>query len=168
MDEVRIVKAGVERIGALEPLWGALYGQHLSVDPDLPGIPMRSQDDSWQRRRRMYQRWLSEEDSLLFTAEYEGRMVGYALSRMHEAYESWDTHGRIGVLESIAVLPEMRSRGVGRRLMSALYAELRSLGVAVMEIGVLVTNEAAMRFYERQGFRPWLIQYLGPIPGSDI
>jgi ribosomal protein S18 acetylase RimI-like enzyme len=167
MDEVRIVKAGVERIGDLEPLWGALYSQHQSVDPDLPGIPMRSQGDSWQRRRRMYQRWLSEEDSLLFTAEYEGGTVGYALSRMHEPYESWDTRGRIGVLESIAVLPEMRSRGVGRRLMSALYAELRRLGVAVMEIGVLATNEAAMRFYERQGFRPWLIQYLGPIPGPD-
>ncbi len=168
MDEVRIVKAGVERIQELEPLWRALHAQHLSVDPELPGVPMRPQDDAWDRRRRLYQQWLSEKDSLLLTAEYQRRTVGYALSHMHEADESWDTHGRFGVLESIAVLPEMRRQGVGKRLMSDLYAELRRLGVTVLEIGVVATNESARRFYERQGFGPWLIHYLGVIPGPHI
>jgi len=166
MEEVRIVRAGLERIEELEPLWKALHAQHLAVDSELPGIPMRSQDDAWERRRRLYREWLSEKDALLFTAEYQGRTIGYALAHMHEAYEGWDTHGRVGVLESIAVLPEMRSRGVGRRLMSALYAELRRLGVTVLEIGVVATNEGARRFYERQGFHLWLIHYLGAVPGS--
>ncbi len=164
MDDVRIVKAGVERIQELEPLWRALHAQHLSVDAELPGIPMRSQEDAWERRRRLYQGWLCEKDALLLTAEYQGRTVGYALAHMHEADESWDTHGRFGVLESIAVLPEMRRQGVGRKVMSALYAELRRLGVTVLEIGVVATNESAKRFYERQGFGPWLIHYLGAVP----
>src|SRR2546425_6275796 len=108
MDVVRIVKAGVERIGDLEPLWRALHAQHLSVDPDLPGVPLRSQDDAWERRRRLYQEWLSEKDALLFTAAHQGRTIGYAPSHIHDADESWDTHGRFGALESLAVLPEMR------------------------------------------------------------
>lgn len=166
MDEVRIVKAGIERIHDLEPLWRALHAQHLSVDPGLPGIPMRTPEESWERRRRLYQAWLSEKDAFLLTAEHHGKTVGYVLAHMHEAEESWDTHGRFGVLESIAVLPEMRGRGVGGKLMSALYAELRRLGVSVLNIGVVATNEGARRFYERQGFIPWLVQYLGEVPGS--
>ena len=86
------------------------------------------------------------------------------MTHMHAADESWDTHGRFGVLESIAVLPEMRRRGVGRKLMIALYSELRRLGVRVLDIGVVATNEGARRCYERQGFRPWLVHYLGAIP----
>jgi ribosomal protein S18 acetylase RimI-like enzyme len=164
MDEVRIVKAGVERIPDLEPLWRALHAEHLVIDPRLPGIPMRSQDEAWARRRDLYQGWLSEKDALLLLAEVRGLAVGYAVSHVHEADDSWDTHGRFGVLESLAVLPDMRRRGVGRMLMSALQAELRRLGVTALEIGVVATNEAARRFYERQGFNPWQVHYLGAIP----
>ncbi|PYS95994.1 MAG: hypothetical protein DMF50_06505 [Acidobacteria bacterium] len=165
MDEVRIVKAGAERIGRLEPLWKALHAHHLSVDPRLPGIPIRSQEEAWARRRRLYEGWLSETDAFLLAAECRERTVGYALAHMHEADESWDTRGRFGVLESLAVLPEMRRLGVGRKLMSALYAELRRLGVSVLEIGVLATNRGARRFYEREGFAPWVTHYLGIVPG---
>jgi len=164
MKDVRIVKAGADRIGELEPLWRALHAQHLLVDPKLPGIPVRSQEDAWERRRRLYQGWLSEEDAFLLIAEDGGQTVGYALAHFHEADESWDTGGRFGVLESIAVLPELRREGLGSTLMAAVYAELRRLGVFVLDIGVVATNEGAKRFYERQGFTPWLTHYLGTIP----
>src|SRR5438445_1145860 len=135
MDDVTIVRAGAERIQELEPLWKALHARHRSVDPDLPGIPMRSQATAWERRRNLYQAWLSEKDAILLMAGHRGRVVGYALAHMLEADESWDTHGRFGVLESLAVLPEMRRRGVGSRLMAALYGEFRRLGVTVLQIG---------------------------------
>ncbi len=163
MDQVRIVKAGVARIADLEPLWRALHAQHLSIDPRPAGIPMRPQDETWERRRDLYEAWLAEKDALLLLAESKERAVGYALSHMHEADDTWDTHGRFGVLESLSVLPEMRGRGIGGLLMSALRAELRNLGVTALEIGVVATNKAARRFYERQGFRPWQVHYLGTI-----
>lgn len=164
-DDIRIVKAGAARIPRLEPLWKALHSRHLQIDPRLPGIPIRSQVEAWDRRRRLYAAWLSEPDAFLLTAERRGRTIGYALAHMHEADESWDTRGRFGVLESLSVLPGARHRGVGRRLMSAVYDELTRLGVAVLEIGVVATNRSARRFYERQGFAPWLVHYLGTIPG---
>lgn len=45
-----------------------------------------------------------------------------------------------------------------------VYAELRRLDVKVLDIGVVARNEAARRFYERQGFSPWLVHYLGTVP----
>lgn len=162
--DVRIVRAGADRIPDLEPLWRALHAQHLAVDPRLPGIPVRSQDEAWRRRRDLYVDWLAEKDAILLLAETRATAVGYALSHMHEPDEAWDTRGRFGVLESLAVLPEMRGRGVGRMLMAALHAELRHLGVTTLAIGVIDTNGGARRFYERLGFRPWMIHYLGTIP----
>ncbi|HEX9427096.1 MAG TPA: GNAT family N-acetyltransferase [Candidatus Polarisedimenticolia bacterium] len=166
MDDLIVVKAGAERIGDLEPLWNALHARHLAVDPRLTGIPIRSQASAWERRRRLYEEWLAEEDAFLLIAEHRGRPVGYALAHMQEADESWDTHGRFAEMESLSVLAEMRGRGVGRRLMSGVYEELRRLGVGVLEIGVVATNERARRFYEREGFAPWVIHYLGAVPGS--
>jgi GNAT superfamily N-acetyltransferase len=164
-DDILIAKAGAGDIPRLEALWKGLHARHLEVDPGLPGIPIRSQEDAWTRRRRLYTAWLAEKDAFLLTAEQEERTVGYALTHLREADESWDTRGRFGVLESLSVLPGMRGRGVGRRLMSAVYDELRRLRVAVLEIGVVAANGNARRFYEREGFTPWLIHYLGRVPG---
>jgi hypothetical protein len=48
----------------------------------------------------------------------------------------------------------------------AVYAELRTIGVEELAIGVLATNHDALRLYEREGFRPWVITTLGKVPPS--
>ena len=45
MDDLRIVRAGAERIADLEPLTRDLHAHHLTVDPDIPGIPPRDADE---------------------------------------------------------------------------------------------------------------------------
>lgn len=164
MDGVRIVKAGRKRVDDLEPMWRALHSHHLTVDPRLPGVPMREVDDTWPRRRVEYEEWLAEPDAFVMIAEDGERPVGYALVHLHPADDCWVTGERFAELESLSVLPEARDGGIGAALMAAVYEELRRLGVHALEIGVLSTNEGAIRFYERQGFRPWVVHYLGAIP----
>lgn len=166
MDAVRIVKAGPDRIDDLEPLWKSLYGHHRSVHPRIPGVALREEDESWSVRRAEYVQWLAEPDAFVLIAEEEegGRAVGYALVHYREPDDSRTTAGRFAELESLAVLSEARGRGIGRALMAAVYRELRALGVGELEMGVLVTNDGALRFYEREGFRPWLVKYFGPLP----
>jgi ribosomal protein S18 acetylase RimI-like enzyme len=164
---VRVARAGAARISEVEELWKGLHRQHLAVDPRLPGVPIRSLEDSWRRRRRLYRRWLAEKEAFLLLAEDRGRAVGYAVVHLHEADESWDTGGRFGVLESIAVAPRRRGAGLGRKLMEAVFAELRTLRVDVLEIGVVSTNQRARRFYESLGFRSWLTHYLGRLPPDE-
>lgn len=164
MDEIRIVRAGPERIDDLEPLWKALLAHHRSIDPGIPGVPLRALDESWSLRRAEYEEWLSEPDAFVLIAEDGGRPVGYALVHYRSSDDSRVTGERFAELESLAVLPECRGRGLGSRLMTAVYRELHRLGVGELEIGVLSTNEGAIRFYERQGFRPWLVRLFGTIP----
>jgi ribosomal protein S18 acetylase RimI-like enzyme len=140
---------------------------HRSVDPAIPGIPPRSADDSWPRRRAKYVEWLRHPDAFILLAEQASSPVGYALVSIHEPAD--DTHmtgDRWAELQSLSVEPSRRGSGLGTRLVERVYEELRVSGIEELAIGVIATNERAMRFYERQGFRPWVVTTLGKVPKS--
>jgi ribosomal protein S18 acetylase RimI-like enzyme len=168
VDHVRIVSAGPGRLDELATLWKSLQEQHRSVDPGLPGIPPLSADDSWPRRRAKYVEWLRHPDAFVLIAEEDARPVGYALVSIHEPAD--DTHvtgERWAELQTLSIEPARRGAGLGTRMMERIYEELRALQIEELAIGVIATNERAMRFYERQGFRPWVVTTLGKVPRSQ-
>jgi ribosomal protein S18 acetylase RimI-like enzyme len=164
--EVRVVRAGVERLDELEPLTRSLHAHHVSVDPAIPGVPPRDEDGWWRIRRNRYGGWLStENDAFVLLAETtDGTPVGYALVTLHDEDDSHTTGDRFAELQSLAVLPSHRGAGVGTRLLHEVYREVRRYGIEEMVIGVLATNEPALRLYEREGFRPWVVLTMGKVP----
>jgi len=56
-------------------------------------------------------------------------------------------------LESIAVAGGSQRRGLGRTLFDALVKELRTAGVLQIILEVRASNQAALAFYRRAGFR---------------
>lgn len=54
----------------------------------------------------------------------------------------------------IDLLPEVQRQGWGRRLMRALFAELRGRGVPGVQLGFGERNTGAGLFYRRLGFHP--------------
>ncbi len=169
MVEPRIVKAGVERVDELEPLWLALHEHQTSVDPAIDGIPPRPLDQTWPLRRANYLRWLQgDPDAFVLIAEAEDdEPIAYALVSIDAADDTHVTGERIAELQSLSVLPSHRNVGLGTRMMEAVFAELRSLGIHELVIAMIATNEPARRFYERFGFRPWLTVALGKVPRSE-
>jgi len=81
--------------------------------------------------------------TLLLVAEDGDAIVGFALTYADRDPEPW--------MESLHVLRELRSRGVGRSLMAATARELRARGHDTLRLGVVDGNTAASRFYERLG-----------------
>ncbi len=168
MGDPRIVRAGAERIADLEPLTRALHAHHLTVDPGIPGIPPRDADEWWAIRRDRYAEWLGHDGAFVLIAEDDVRgAVGYALVSFHERDDSHATGDRFAELHSLAVIEDLRGRGIGRRLLRAVYREVRAAGVEEMIIGVLATNEPAMRLYEHEGFKPWVVLTFGKVPQAD-
>lgn len=96
-------------------------------------------------------------------AELEGEPVGFALY-----FHNYSTFlGKPGLyLEDLFVRPEVRGRGVGRRLLGHLAAIAKERGCGRMEWFVLDWNEPAIRFYRSLGARPmdeWTVYRLtGP------
>ena len=161
---MRIVRAGIERIDDLQPLWESLHEHHATVAPHLEQLgPVRTPDQSWAVRRELYEEWLSEPDAFVLLAEVNREPIGYALVHLRGPEETWETGDRIGVLETLAVLPDERGSGVGTALFERIYAELRELGVKELQVAVISKNAEALRFYERHGLLPFTVSYMGRV-----
>jgi ribosomal protein S18 acetylase RimI-like enzyme len=165
-DAVRDIE--IERIGwadveRLAPLWESLRQHHVGVVPELPPQPPQR---SWEIRRALYEQVLREPDAFVLVAVEEGLDVGYALVAVHDGPDdTWVTGDRIAEVETLAVLPQARGRGVGTALLDRVDAELDRIGVRDLRIAVVPSNADALRFYERRGLRPFLT-VLGRFPDA--
>ena len=66
--------------------------------------------------------------------------------------------GPAGVLHDVVVDPEHRRRGVGRLLLDAVLAYLRSRGAPRVVLSTAVQNEPAQRLFAKLGFRRTMIE----------
>lgn len=159
--DVRIVRAGTERLDDIEPLWHALRDHHADVGAGV--APVRDAAESWRRRRAQYERWLATGELALLVAERDGRAVGYATLRPGAGAATWDLGERVAELETLSVLPAERGRGTGAALVEACREIARGWEAGSLLVGLVHTNEDARRFYEREGFRPFYLEMVAPL-----
>lgn len=79
----------------------------------------------------------------------DGRDVGYAVVTISFSVESG---GRDGFLDEVYLIPEVRNRGIGLRLLARLDDEARALGLNRLYLEVEHHNPA-IRLYRRAGYR---------------
>lgn len=80
---------------------------------------------------------------LLAEAESENRAAGFVLGRV--------LADEMEIL-NLAVAPDRRRRGFGRRLVAEATAQARARGAARCWLEVRTSNQAALRFYRALGF----------------
>ncbi|MFG0262027.1 MAG: GNAT family N-acetyltransferase [Novipirellula sp. JB048] len=64
-----------------------------------------------------------------------------------------------GAIQNVGVAPEYRGRGLGAILLSRAAAGFRAVGLTQMHLEVTTDNTAAVRLYERFGFRRAKVLY---------
>lgn len=89
----------------------------------------------------------------LVVAEGKMGLVGYCHIARLDAEE--------GLINSLVVRPDVQGLGLGRLLLAHGLQELWSQSVATVSLNVLATNSAAIRVYEKTGFRGYdeLLRY---------
>jgi ribosomal protein S18 acetylase RimI-like enzyme len=143
-------------LAALEPLWVSVHHRHAEAMPEL--APYVDDRQTWAARSALYAELLAKPDTVLLLAAVADELVGYGLAHVMPAgdtwvADTWQTGDRIGEIESLAVLPSHRGLGIGTQLLTGLERELAAIGVHDLIIGVLAGNEAAIRLYQRHGYR---------------
>jgi ribosomal protein S18 acetylase RimI-like enzyme len=141
----------------LEPLWVSVHHRHAQSMPEL--APYVEDRETWAVRSALYAELLAKPDTILLLATDGDAVIGYGLAHVLAATDTWiadtwRTGGRIGEIESLAVLPSYRGQGIGTRLLEALESELASIGIRDLILGVLAGNDDAIRLYRRRGYRP--------------
>jgi ribosomal protein S18 acetylase RimI-like enzyme len=93
---------------------------------------------------------------VLLARDEDGRVIGCV------ALEP--TGDGVFELSKMAVAPDERGRGTGRRLMNAAIERARALGGTSLFLGSNHRLEAAVGLYESAGFRHVARERVGPLP----
>jgi ribosomal protein S18 acetylase RimI-like enzyme len=91
--------------------------------------------------------YLDGPNGILLVAAPDGHVVGYTAAVRRPRI------GAILHIDSIAVLPEHRNRGIGSQLFQALTEEARQSRCKTLVLEVAEPNEAGILFFQRHGFR---------------
>ncbi len=105
----------------------------------------------------LYRTWDEYEITTLFNsdsdlcvvAEADGRILGFALATTIEKHHSpW----RYGYLIWLGVCKDIQQGGVGGALFKEIKRRMRERGVRIVMIDTSADNQAAIRFFHKQGF----------------
>ncbi|WP_430503810.1 ribosomal protein S18-alanine N-acetyltransferase [Haloparvum sp. PAK95] len=89
------------------------------------------------------------DEPAFLVAERDGAIAGYAVADVTPNF------GRdVGHLKDIAVHPEARGEGIGRRLLRSTLVRLRAQGAMVVKLEVRAGNDPAKALYRSEGFEP--------------
>jgi ribosomal protein S18 acetylase RimI-like enzyme len=91
---------------------------------------------------------LKNPDAVTWIAEEDGVMAGFAIV-------AWGRSVRAdgGYLQTIEVLPQFRTRGIGAKLMGLAEISAWSASAETMSLHVDAENDAAIALYEKLGYR---------------
>lgn len=119
----------------------------LARSDDLPSILRIEKKsfgcDAWDREQ--FLDYLTQPSKCAFlVATTDGAVVGYALA--------FHTKTRAEV-DSIAVAPAHRGQGIAVALLTRVISQLRRRGFKAVSLNVRPENTAAIRLYQKLGFR---------------
>jgi ribosomal protein S18 acetylase RimI-like enzyme len=100
---------------------------------------------------------LEEPTIVILVAEQDGEVIGYTYSGV-EGTDYMSLRGPAGVMYDIVVDPDHRQQGVGRMLVDATLAALKSKGSPRVVLSTAERNAAAQRLFNRAGFRRTMIE----------
>jgi ribosomal protein S18 acetylase RimI-like enzyme len=101
-------------------------------------------------RTRFWAERIADADWPVFLLEEDGACVAFC--QMIPSRDADDDPQRVGHITSLHVLPQLRGRGFGRRLMDHVLAEFAHRGFCDVTLWVLEANTNARSFYEQYGF----------------
>jgi ribosomal protein S18 acetylase RimI-like enzyme len=104
---------------------------------------------------------LNDANYFFLVAEQNNKIIGMITGHVGERDEAAVyAIERIGFIDEVCVDPKDRKRGVGKKLLNALLAQLYHKGTEFVGVGVAFKNPS-FHFYKSNGFTPeglWLVQ----------
>ncbi len=98
----------------------------------------------WNDPRRDIQRKLAVQPEMFLVASSGDRIIGTVMAG-YDGHRGW--------INYLAVHPEQRRSGLGRRMMDEAEKRLRAAGCPKINLQVRSTNVSVIEFYNRIGFK---------------
>lgn len=139
MTDFRIRHARVSDLPAIVAIYNDVIATSTAIFTDSPVTLVNRLEWFNERMRKRYP---------LLVAEDETGVLGLATFSDFRSFPGY----RYSVEHSVHVRADCRGRGIGVRLVEALFEPARALGKHVMIGGIDADNPGSLRFHERLGF----------------
>ena len=150
-EDVLVRLAAADELERLEPLWAALY-EHQKAHGMRIALPNGAFAAWVAGLRSSLGRF-----AVVVVAECDGAFVGFVAGRVRMLPPYFGLE-RVGFIGEVFVADGRRSVGLGARMLANAIASFRENGIDRIELQVVSGNPDALRFYERLGWRPELVQ----------
>lgn len=141
-----VENARMDDIPQLCELLASLFQQEIEFQPDIA------------RQKMGLEEIIEDEDVGSILVLREGSRV---LGMVNVLYTvSTACGGRVGLVEDLIVRPGVRNRGWGSLLIQEAVKQAIAVGCLRLTVLTDRTNHSAIRFYERHGFVPSIMQPL--------
>jgi N-acetylglutamate synthase len=123
----------------LHPFTASHYDQAFALWQSCDGVGLSDADS-----RCNIEKYIERNPGTSFVAFDGDRLVGTILGG-HD--------GRRGYIYHLAVHPEYRKRGIGRKLAEATLAALKAEGINKVHLFIFNTNSAGIEFWKKLGWK---------------
>lgn len=140
--------AVITECGRLAVLWKGVESLHHQAFPHIFCEP----DDGWPTFAAV-EKLVAGPDSTILVAEANDDIAGFIGLKVYRVERTPRMRERHFVMiENMAVDPLRRRSGIGRALLKGAEDWTAQRGIALLQLFVWEFNDAALRFYESEGF----------------
>jgi ribosomal protein S18 acetylase RimI-like enzyme len=155
----QIRRATLEDVPAIAALERELV--RTDAPDDLYLVRTTSQQEAEAQTRRLVESsW-----GVSLVAEARGRTVGFLSGGIKDS-PAWRPV-RATEIHTIFVEEGFRGQGLGTQLVEAFVRWSQAHGVQAIDVGAFASNERAIAFYRRAGFRPTLVTLELQLPAGS-
>lgn len=150
--QAEIRKASIEDLNTIQELSIKLSEKEAeefdsTIDPEW---------NSTEEATEYFRERITEENSFAMVAEDDGQVTGYAIGAITEA-EEYREDLEIAELETMYILPEYRSQGIGTELMEQFTSWSEEKDANRLRVEATAQNEGTIRFYRENGFEDYAL-----------
>lgn len=140
---IRIRHANEEDLQQIVRLSEKLGRDESAMDSMVSPMPSEFQNPNWILKN------IKGENTVVFVAEVEGKVVGYSLGWVSQP---WSYKAKRGYICDCFVEKSYRQRGVGKALIRAMLEWFKNKGVECVEADVYSRNAPSLALFKRLGF----------------
>lgn len=147
--KIVIRKAETEDYSSLIDLFDEIDAVHRDHHPRIFQKP-----DGPVREIEHYMGLISDENTIVFVAELEGKILGFVQAIVRDASDiPILVPRRYAIIDGIVVMSKYKKRGIGGMLMKRIEEWAKEKDVSSIELNVFEFNEEAITFYESLGYK---------------
>ena len=145
--QVLIREATIEDLKRVKFLWLKLAEEMYKIEEYI--FPSKENAERWFSSVLST---LREGKGKVFVAQLNGEIVGF-IYFIHSLRTFLEVSKQVALISDMYVKPEFRRRGIGSLLLEKCFEHLRKLNMKHVMLSVLSENLAAVKFYEKHGFK---------------